>query len=47
MSLAPPVFMMSAEDTNIVEGMSARLTVSASRPVSDHADAGHDRARIP
>ena len=26
--------MMSAEDTNIVEGPSVRLTVSASRPVS-------------
>ena len=33
-TLAPPGFTMSADDMNIVEGMSARLTVSASRPVS-------------
>ena len=33
-TLEPPTFTMSAEDTDIVEGMSGRLTVSASRPVS-------------
>ena len=37
-TLAPPAFSMSADDTNIVEGMSARLTVSASRPVSMDTD---------
>ena len=33
-TLEPPTFSMSADDTDIVEGMSGRLTVSASRPVS-------------
>ena len=33
-ALEPPTFSMSADDTDIVEGMSGRLTVSASRPVS-------------
>ena len=37
-TLAPPAFSMSADDTNIVEGMSARLTMSASRPVSMDTD---------
>ena len=37
-TLAPPAFTMSADDTDIVEGMSGRLTVSASRPVSMDTD---------
>ena len=37
-ALAPPTFSMSADDTDIVEGMSGRLTVSASRPVSMDTD---------
>ena len=37
-TLAPPTFTMSADDTDIVEGMSGRLTVSASRPVSTDTD---------
>ena len=37
-TLEPPTFSMSADDTDIVEGMSGRLTVSASRPVSMDTD---------
>ena len=37
-TLAPPTFTMSADDTDIVEGTSVRLTVSASRPVSVDTD---------
>ena len=37
-TLEPPTFSMSADDTDIVEGMSGRLTVSASRPVSTDTD---------
>ena len=37
-TLEPPTFSMSADDTDIVEGMSGKLTVSASRPVSTDTD---------
>ena len=37
-TLEPPTFSMWADDTDIVEGMSGRLTVSASRPVSMDTD---------
>ena len=37
-TLEPPAFSMSADDTDIVEGTSGRLTVSASRLVSTDTD---------